>query len=389
MAKKPTVTSILTTYDLNQQAVNTNFTNIVEAFDNTLSRDGSSPNQMLADIDLNSNDLLNVNTLGVQTTTTQNLTSTAITTDKLTIGDKLIIPDELASVNANFLDLIDTPSSYTSQGDKIVKVNTAANALEFNTISELNLLQPDTPAPVDLTENWTVSGDWTISGNPSISGNLSLSGGVSNTGTWAYTKSVPVVTTGSSNAYVAALSISTLVAGMEFNLILNHENTGNVTVDIGSGATSVQYYNGTTLSQIPSNAWQVGVSVTIVYDGTRFIWKNPGPYADHTSSLSWRIDPLSRTLECWGESPLSSSKGRSSITFPKTFSVAPKVFTNWNGSDLTNPRVNFAYNILTTGATLRMYTVDANANPPGDLIVDPTPGVIITWNAIGEWDGSS
>jgi hypothetical protein len=43
--------------------INNNSATIVTAFDNTLSRDGTSPNQMNADIDLNSNDLLNVGTI--------------------------------------------------------------------------------------------------------------------------------------------------------------------------------------------------------------------------------------------------------------------------------------------------------------------------------------
>lgn len=44
-----------------RQAINDNFATIADAFENTLSRDGLQPNQMEADIDLNSNDLLNVN----------------------------------------------------------------------------------------------------------------------------------------------------------------------------------------------------------------------------------------------------------------------------------------------------------------------------------------
>lgn len=43
-----------------KSALNINWQRIEDAFANTLSRDGSSPNQMQADIDLNSNDLLNV-----------------------------------------------------------------------------------------------------------------------------------------------------------------------------------------------------------------------------------------------------------------------------------------------------------------------------------------
>lgn len=46
-----------------RQAINANFEEVERFADNTLSRDGSTPNQMGADIDLNSNDLLNVNVI--------------------------------------------------------------------------------------------------------------------------------------------------------------------------------------------------------------------------------------------------------------------------------------------------------------------------------------
>lgn len=46
--------------------LNSNFDAIEEAFENTLSRDGTSPNSMNADIDMNSNDLLNVNQMDVE-----------------------------------------------------------------------------------------------------------------------------------------------------------------------------------------------------------------------------------------------------------------------------------------------------------------------------------
>lgn len=47
--------------------INTNSDRIEEALENTLSRDGTSPNSMNADLDMNSNDLLNVNQLDVNT----------------------------------------------------------------------------------------------------------------------------------------------------------------------------------------------------------------------------------------------------------------------------------------------------------------------------------
>ena len=62
MAKRPTTTSI-TTGHASITALNANITALKEGFDNTISRDGSSPNTMSADLDLNGNDLNNVGAL--------------------------------------------------------------------------------------------------------------------------------------------------------------------------------------------------------------------------------------------------------------------------------------------------------------------------------------
>ncbi len=64
MAKQPNLTNITSPYG-SKDVINTNSTEIQEAFLNTLSRDGSSPNNMQADLDLDSNDILNVGTLEV------------------------------------------------------------------------------------------------------------------------------------------------------------------------------------------------------------------------------------------------------------------------------------------------------------------------------------
>ena len=58
MAKKPDITTIASGY-YSRQALNTNFENLQDGFDNTLSLDGSTPNSMGADLDMNSKDLLN------------------------------------------------------------------------------------------------------------------------------------------------------------------------------------------------------------------------------------------------------------------------------------------------------------------------------------------
>ena len=65
MAKKPTVTTVASGY-YGRQALNDNFTSLRDAFDNTLSRDGSTPNAMGADLDMNSNDILNAQTVNTE-----------------------------------------------------------------------------------------------------------------------------------------------------------------------------------------------------------------------------------------------------------------------------------------------------------------------------------
>lgn len=58
MAKRPSITNV--TVGDASAPLNTNFQRIAEQFDNTLSRDGSGPNQLNSDLDMNGNDLLNV-----------------------------------------------------------------------------------------------------------------------------------------------------------------------------------------------------------------------------------------------------------------------------------------------------------------------------------------
>jgi hypothetical protein len=78
MAKKPTVTTISSGFASNTQ-LNTNFTAIRDAFDNTLSLDGSTPNAMQADLDLNGNALLNVGTIDADNLTLNGQTVVDIT----------------------------------------------------------------------------------------------------------------------------------------------------------------------------------------------------------------------------------------------------------------------------------------------------------------------
>jgi hypothetical protein len=66
MAKTPIITTISSGYN-SASEINTNFTNVKSSFENTLSLDGSTPNAMNADLDMNSNDILNAGAVGVDT----------------------------------------------------------------------------------------------------------------------------------------------------------------------------------------------------------------------------------------------------------------------------------------------------------------------------------
>jgi len=62
MAKKPTVTTLQSGFN-STEVLNSNFENIADAFENTLSLDGSTPNALESDLDLNNNNILNANAL--------------------------------------------------------------------------------------------------------------------------------------------------------------------------------------------------------------------------------------------------------------------------------------------------------------------------------------
>lgn len=74
----------------NTSAINTNFQRIEEAMAEALGTEGRTPNSMNADIDLNSNDLLNVGTIGATT-----VTATTTTTDTLNATTIFIDGEEL------------------------------------------------------------------------------------------------------------------------------------------------------------------------------------------------------------------------------------------------------------------------------------------------------
>ena len=108
MAKQPTVTSVTSGFQ-SAAAMNTNFQNIKNQFSNTVSRDGSSPNAMAGDLDMNGNDILNVGTMDIASLTVNNVEIDSIFTDTGLAGDinslNLVLGDILYYNGSNIVRL--------------------------------------------------------------------------------------------------------------------------------------------------------------------------------------------------------------------------------------------------------------------------------------------
>jgi len=144
MAKQPVITDVDSGYASNT-LLNTNFDNVQTSFDNTLSLDGSTPNSMGADLDMNSNDILNANLVAATDITVAGVSlatqvaaaaASAVAADaSATAADASATAAAASATTAasitEFLNLTDVPASYTGQALQTVRVNAGETALEF------------------------------------------------------------------------------------------------------------------------------------------------------------------------------------------------------------------------------------------------------------------
>lgn len=131
MAKKPNITN--TSAPNSAEAINADLNELADAFDNTLSLDGSTPNAMQADFDLNSNDVLNGGDIytsrlfinGVQATVSLN---GGVAADQVSLEDAGGHYDA-SEVEAALLELATGPVQISFYHDAI-----PTTSLVFNTI---------------------------------------------------------------------------------------------------------------------------------------------------------------------------------------------------------------------------------------------------------------
>jgi len=144
MAKGPSFTNITAGF-ASAVVYNANFDLIEAAWDNFISRDGSTPNTMEADFDMNGNDILNVGTLFAVdivvngTSLAAQLALAAASAAAAAVSETNAATSETnaaasaatAATLTLFTTLTDTPSAYATHGSKFLKVNAGATAVEF------------------------------------------------------------------------------------------------------------------------------------------------------------------------------------------------------------------------------------------------------------------
>jgi len=108
-------------------ALNNNFALIETALENTLSRDGSSPNQLGADLDFNGYNLLNIGTLDI----------TSLSADSLTINGSIVVPTDLA---------ISALPAQTGNATKFLQTSGVTATWQMPDASEVSFTQTGTSA---------------------------------------------------------------------------------------------------------------------------------------------------------------------------------------------------------------------------------------------------
>jgi len=231
MAKKPTITTITSGF-ASINTLNANFSALREAFDNTLSRDGSTPNTMSVDFDMNSKDIINVNSIKDATGTDvlQSLRNTIDEFSDLYLGSKAVDP------------------TVDNDGDPLV-----TGAIYFNTTT--NALKVYNGATWGTgVVSATVSGDrntvqgedsWSASVNTLFANDNSGFGyGVfanidtasDNVAVGAY--ALENITTGLGNVAVGVRALENTTIG-NFNVGLGRYALQNVGVSVGTGSFNI------------------------------------------------------------------------------------------------------------------------------------------------------
>lgn len=294
--------------------INNNFSTIQKAFDNTLSRDGTQPNQMGSTLDMNSNQIVNLPSPITQNSPVrmQDLTALVdggtISISPLPVGGtvgQLLTKNSSANYDVSWIAPIVIPSAaYTIRGN-------ATNALANDTdISIPGLTSKATPAAGDM---FMIADSAASNALKSVTlGSLVTASGVSsiagNTGAFTLTKGI----TNSTNAIGLALNNAVLQTGQ-----LNPSSTvstSGVMTGIGGTCTLTPVYSSRvriTMNGFLSNstsgflsslqmAYGAGTAPT---SGSSIVGTAVGSNIFYTTSANGSLSPFSLTCIITGLTP--------------------------------------------------------------------------------------
>ena len=130
MAKKPIITTVTSGFS-SQNVLTSNFENLRDGFDNTLSLDGSAPNAMRADLDINNNSILNAS---IVETDTLLLNGVPVTTSN---AAGAVLPS-LTAFGASLIDDVDNLEALGTLGLPAELQGVTATAAELNTLDGIS-----------------------------------------------------------------------------------------------------------------------------------------------------------------------------------------------------------------------------------------------------------
>lgn len=196
MAKQPTIKTISSGYASNTQ-LNFNFEALRDAFSNTLSRDGSTPNTMSADLDMNSNDVLNIGTFQAST---------------IRLGDQNL---SLADIST-LIEEADRHIGSSATDPSTREDGTALQAgdMYFNTVDEVIYVYTGSTWISSLGTAATISVGTVTTGAEGSSATVANSG---TTTAAVFDFSIPVGATGATGSQgdAATISVGTVATGAE------------------------------------------------------------------------------------------------------------------------------------------------------------------------------
>ena len=259
MAKKPTVTTLQSGFN-STETLNANFEALRDGFDNTLSLDGSTPNAMGADLDLNGNNILNASVIGAS--------SLVVNGKLISVSADPVFDGTVSTFGASLIDDTDATTAKTTLG-----LSTVASTGSYTDLSNQPSLNFASTAQGALADSALQVGDSLDAGNlvnalPAIDGSALT--GVALTANRHISAKEPFPAQNATVSVTHALGVVPHTIAFRATCI---------TAEQGFSVGEVLYYNGTSIEL------QTGIGFTVWADSTTTYVKR--------GNYSWRV--LSKT----------------------------------------------------------------------------------------------